>query len=90
MKILSIYDKATRCYMRPFFCVTLSHGTRLFSDLLTEPNHEVSRHPEDYSLFYIGEWDDQTGSIVSVPAEHICNAHELAARVRDEAILEDD
>ncbi len=70
MKVFSIYDSKAMAYTRPFFVQTHGLARRMFADLANDTQHEVGRHPGDYTLFYIGNWDDQTGFITQD------NAHE--------------
>lgn len=63
LKIFAIYDAKTEAYHQPFFLQTKGQAIRAFSDAANDPKTEFSRHPEDYTLFEIGEYDDQTGSV---------------------------
>ena len=36
---------------------------RAFNDCVNDAEHNFGRHPEDYTLFKIGEFDDQTAEI---------------------------
>ncbi len=59
----SIFDSASGAYMRPFFLLADSQALRSFTDIATDADHEVGKHPEDYSLVRIGTFDDQTGKL---------------------------
>ena len=91
MKLLmfSVYDTATQAYMRPFYAQTQKLAERMFDDLVMDQNQEVFRHPEDYSLFQVGEFDDSTGGIVSINPKGIVRAHEAKARIQAELSAED-
>ena len=58
LKMYSIYDSAAAAYMRPFFVQTDSVAIRAFSDLALNAEHDVGHHPEHFSLFRVGEFDD--------------------------------
>ena len=62
LKMYCIYDSAAGAYMRPFFVQTDSVATRAFSDLVMDAQHEIGKHPEHYSLFRVGEFDDNNAS----------------------------
>ena len=47
----SIYDTATSAYMRPFIAPQDAQAIRLFKDIALDADHDVGKHPEDYSLF---------------------------------------
>jgi len=53
--------------------MTDGQATRTFSDMCNEPNHPIGNHSEDYTLFMIGEFDDQKGEITAIPAISIGN-----------------
>ncbi len=63
MNVYTIFDTATGAYMRPFFLLADSQAIRSFKDITLDADHEVGRHPEDYSLVRIGTFDDQEGTL---------------------------
>lgn len=82
LNIYSIYDKAVQAYMRPFFLQADSAAKRAFGDLVVDADHEISKHPEDYALFRIGEFDDGTGELDQCEPLCLARAHEIAAESR--------
>ena len=83
LKMYSIFDSAAAAYMRPFFVQTDSVALRAFQDLAINAEHEVGRHPEHYSLFRIGEFDDnEIGKSYFEGVECIAQAHELVAKAQ--------
>ena len=79
MFIYSVYDSAAAVYMRPFFEMTDSSAMRMFGDISVDVEHPIGKHPEHYSLYRIGIWDDANARIE--PEEGVCiaRAHELVA-----------
>lgn len=67
--IYSIFDVATGAYMRPFFLQADAAAQRAFEDLVATEDHEVAKHPEHYSLFRLGVFDDNKGTIVGEAPE---------------------
>ncbi len=61
--VYSIFDTASGAYLRPFTAQADGEATRLFSDLVADPEHAVGRHPEDYSIFRLGSFNDQNGAL---------------------------
>lgn len=82
LNIYSIYDTATGAYMRPFFAPADGMATRSFKDIATDATHEVGKHPEDYSLWRLGIFDDNKGTITPEDRECLCTALELVALSR--------
>lgn len=57
LNMYCIYDTATGVYLRPFFMQSDGQATRSFKDIATDADHEIGKHPEDYSLHRIGVFD---------------------------------
>ena len=62
LKIFSIYDSKAEAYHQPFYLTTKSLAIRQFTDLANDNSSQISKHPADFTLFYIGEYDDHTAS----------------------------
>jgi len=65
MKLLAftVYDSKAEAYLRPYFAETKGLAMRAFRDAVNDPQHEMHRHAEDYTLFHIGSFDPMTGSL---------------------------
>lgn len=59
----SIYDSKAECFSPPFFRPAPGQAIRDFTDLANDPNTTIGKHPSDYGLYRIGEFDDGNGSI---------------------------
>lgn len=57
-KVYTVYDSKVEAYLRPFFIPSDGAAIRAMIDCLRDPGHAFAAHPGDYSLFYVGEWDD--------------------------------
>ena len=77
--VYSIYDSASGIYMRPFVAATDQMASRSFTDIANDANHEIGRHPEDYTLFRLGLFDDNTGTIEPEAPTKVINALEAIA-----------
>lgn len=78
LRIYSIRDSKGEIYNPPFFNKTHGEAERNFRDLANDKQTTVGRHPEDYDLYYLGEYDDQTGKLASVDTpQHIVKAVNL-------------
>lgn len=82
MVIYSIYDTAAAAYMRPFFVQSDGQATRMFTDIALDAEHEVGKHPEDYSLHRLGQFDDNNGALMPENVECIITALEVVAKSR--------
>lgn len=68
VNLFSILDTKASIYMQPFCCSTNAVALRHFSDSVNTADSPFHKHPEDYILFEIGRFDDQTGEIISNPS----------------------
>jgi len=59
----SIYDTKAQAYLPPFFMATIGLGVRAFGDVLRDSSSPLSKHPRDYELYKVGEFDDSTGHL---------------------------
>jgi hypothetical protein len=60
--VFTVYDSKSEAYLQPFFLQTKGQAVRAFTDSVNDPQHQFCRHPEDYTLFELGEYDDFKGS----------------------------
>lgn len=79
--IVAIYDSATEAYMAPSTMQARGQALRAFTDMVNNPQSEVSKHPHDYALFELGQFDDNSG-LITQPNTPVCLArgHEVQAR----------
>ena len=61
VKAFAVYDSKATAYMSPFFFPHAGQAIRAFSDTVNDPSTSLNRHPGDFTLFQIGEFDDETG-----------------------------
>lgn len=66
--ILAVLDTVGGIYGNPFFSTNKNTGIRDFHHAAKEPGSAINRSPEDYQLFYLGEFDDVTCSFDLLPA----------------------
>lgn len=59
-KVFTVYDSKAELYLNPFNMSTKGQALRGFEDLVNDGQHNFSKYPADFTLFEIGEWDDQT------------------------------
>lgn len=63
--IYAIKDLKAAAFTPPFFQPRQEVAVRAFSDAIGDRDHPMSRHPEDYHLFYLGDFNDATGSVTA-------------------------
>lgn len=59
-QVCVMLDKKARAYAQPFFVTHTDLAVRTFKQAANTPGHQVNAHAEDFSLFYLGTYDDET------------------------------
>ena len=80
--VFSIFDTASGVYLRPFFAEAEGQATRSFQDIAVSADHEIGKHPEDYTLFRVGIFDNKTGHFDAEPPTKVATAIELVSASR--------
>ena len=60
-KVFTVYDAKAECYMQPFTMRSRGEAVRAFEQSANDPQNNIGRFAEDFTLFEIGEYDDATG-----------------------------
>lgn len=68
-KLFSIYDSKAEAHLPPFSFAATGMAVRAFADMANDPQHQVGRHPEDYTLFELGTFDDEHALVEMYPAK---------------------
>jgi len=66
--VCAVRDSASGLFGQPFFVPSTAVAVRGFSDAIakSEDNSDLVKHPEDFALFELGSFDDETGKFVNV------------------------
>ena len=59
--MIAVKDAKVGSYARPVPVVNAATGVRAFPDAVNDPSTEYHKHPEDYTIWELGSFDDQTG-----------------------------
>jgi len=57
--IFTIYDNAAKAHLMPFFAHNSAMAERTFMDAINEPGHRFNKHPDHYTLFIHGSFEDE-------------------------------
>lgn len=75
--VCAILDSKVGVYSPPMCFRTKGEAIRSFSDACGDDKLPFGKHPADYRLFLIGEFDDNAGSLSSVSPDPLIGADEL-------------
>lgn len=66
IKMFAVYDSKAKAYSPPVSFTATGLAIRWFTDVVNDPKSSVSRYPEDFSLFEVGMFDDNTGELARI------------------------
>lgn len=85
--IFSIYDVKAEAYLPPFFMNTKGQATRAIADCVNDINHQFHAHPEDYTIFHLGAFEDTTGVIeLNNAPQSMANCIELLIQISENPV----
>ena len=76
-----IHDAVAAIYNKPFYLVNDQVALRSAGALAMDENSEISKHPEDYTMWCIGEYEDTTAEIETFEPRLIARFHELKGQI---------
>lgn len=75
LKVTAVRDCKGEMYSAPRFNHTISEAEREFKLLANDGKSMMAQFPEDFDLFYLGEYDNLSGKFTSLATPtHICKA----------------
>lgn len=63
--MFAVYDSKAKCFYAPFTSQNAATAIRNFSQAVNAQggDTQIAKHPEDFTLFKIGEFDDELGTL---------------------------
>jgi hypothetical protein len=78
LDIFTVKDSKAEAYLQPFFVHNEAVALRIITNLVEDDGHQFGKNPEDYSLWFLGKYDESTGELINmVDKKHICNLSDL-------------
>lgn len=80
INLFSVFDSKTAAFGNPFADQQPSSAIRNFADAVNDnsnPNNLWAKHPEDFSLFQIGQYDTDLGKLIPFIPESLVTASAL-------------
>lgn len=60
MQMFTVLDTKSDYYHNPFLARTKGEAIRMFADTVQDKNTLFAKHPADFVLFHLGEFDNAT------------------------------
>lgn len=78
LKMFAVYDSITQSFAVPFCAVNSGDATRILAAGVNDPQTNLHHSTEDYSLFYLGHYDQDSGVMYPLKApERVISAIEV-------------
>lgn len=65
-KMFAVRDTKAQAFLQPFFSSANGSALRAMGDAVNDGKSPFSAHPEDYILYEVGSFDDNTAELVPV------------------------
>jgi len=69
-KVYAIYDAAIKQYEQPFHMRSNAEAVRGWMKIVNDPTTKFHAHPEDFTLFELGEYNPETGQYRNLDTPH--------------------
>lgn len=65
LSVYAVYDSKVQTFASPFQMRTRGEALRGWEEVANDPNTTVCKHPEDFALMELGEYDESTGQFTN-------------------------
>lgn len=63
--VFAVLDLKIGTYASPFFMPTVASAKRAFAGAANDPGTMLFKHPDDFALYHLGEFDDESGQLTA-------------------------
>lgn len=79
LEVFAVLDQQAGAFMRPMFLQSRGVAMRVVGDAVNSKTEGelLASHPEDFRLFRLGEWDDQSALFKTDLPELVCDVASL-------------
>jgi hypothetical protein len=81
-QIVTVRDRTADVFGQPFFVARIGQAIRSFSDEVnsTSSDSAIAKHPEDFDLYELGTFDDETASFETFVPRQVAIGKDLKAK----------
>ena len=73
------FDKTMNAFVTPFFAVSTAMALRDWATAARDPQHMFNACPQDFDLYEIGVFDQDTGKVDSTEPVHVASAETVVS-----------
>lgn len=88
LNVYSIYDSAAKAYATPFFMQNDGLAIRAFqSNVNSKEDNNISKYPDQFTLFKIGEYNDENAEIDPITPTSLGNAVTFKTETKEDDLI---
>lgn len=77
-QVYTVKDTKSLVYGPPFMAHTHGEAERVIKETLSRGESTLSKYPEDFDLYFLGQWDDTSGKYEFHDSpQHMCKVVQL-------------
>lgn len=76
MQMFAILDAVAQHHTQPFCSTNSATASREFANTINEKGTKFFTNPEDYSLYHIGQYDQDTGVLIPHDRVLVLSGHQ--------------
>lgn len=76
-EVYSVMDKAVKAFLPPIFTRTRGEVMRSFAATVNEAGNQMHKYSSDYTLYFLGSFDDNSGIFTSTDPQRVVSANEV-------------
>ena len=77
LEVYAVRDQAVGAFLPPIFVRSRGECMRIFSTTVNDAKHDFNRYASDYTLFFLGTYDDSAGVFETQPPVRVVSANEV-------------
>lgn len=80
--LCAVLDAKLGEYAAPFTVRKTGEAIRSFGDAVAQPdpNNNMHKHPEDFTLWHVGDYESDTGEVINVVPRILASASEYVVK----------
>lgn len=73
-KVFAVKDVKSGLFNAPFYLFSRGEAIRSFIDATSNAETMLAKWPEDFGLYELGEWNDETAKFTTYDQPYFCGA----------------
>lgn len=73
LMLISIFDRAVNAFQPVANVRAEGEALRVFKDLIANPQSQQHAHADDYDLYHVADFDDQSGAVTPTSPRKIAD-----------------